>query len=405
MTLNPIGIAVPFFFGLLAVEWWLARGRGLRLHRMNDALANLTCGLGDQLIGLFVGGLTLGLYMVTEANLGLFELAIDSPVVWIFGIFAVDFLYYCFHRFAHRVGIGWATHVVHHQSEDYNFAVALRQPWFTQLYAWLFYIPLALLGLPWEIYAASYAFNLIYQFWIHTELIGKLGPVEWVMNTPSHHRVHHGINDPYIDKNYAGVFIIWDRLLGTFEEEDERVLFGTRKPLQNWNPWTANTEPLLDLWRRSKATPDPGDKKRVWWAPPEWTAEGEQPGAGCPPPGRGYDRDIGPGVHTYALGQLGVLVVLMTVLLTFEAYIPLAPKVLASFFIMWTGVTWGGLFEQRRWAMAAEWIRLGTLVGVGLFLSTLGPDFVVVGYGIVAIAITSALALWRCRDDLVVRVS
>ena len=403
MTLNPIGLAVPFFFALIAFEVWLARGRGVRLHRMNDAFADLTCGMGDQLIGLFVGALTLGLYMHVEASIGLFVLEPSDPRVWLVGFLAVDFLYYCYHRFSHRVGIGWATHVVHHQSEDYNLAVALRQPWFTQLYSWLFYLPLALLGLPWEVYALSFAFNLIYQFWIHTELIGKLGVFGWVMNTPSHHRVHHGINDPYIDKNYAGVFIVWDRLLGTFEAEDEKVLFGTRKPLRSWNPWTANTEPLLDLWRRSRAALSPAEAKKVWFAPPEWIAEGEPPAPAYPPPGRGYDVDTGKGAYSYALGQLLVLVLLMTGLLTFESYVPFGWKLLCSGFILWTGLTWAGLFEQRAWGAPLEWCRLLAVFVVGLLLTSSQPTLDFVGYGMAAVALTSAFALWRCRDALVVR--
>jgi len=403
MSLNPIGIAVPFFFGLLALEVWLARKRGRRLHRMNDALADLTCGMGDQLIGLFVGAVTLGIYIVLETNLGLFEFSKGSPAVWVAGFFAVDFLYYCYHRFSHRVGIGWATHVVHHQSEDYNLAVALRQPWFSQIYSWVFYLPLALVGLPWEVYATSFAFNLMYQFWIHTELIGKMGAFEWLMNSPSHHRVHHGINDPYIDKNYAGVFIIWDRLLGTFEEEEEKVLFGTRKPLRSWNPWTANTEPLFDLWRRSRAATTPEDAKKVWVAPPEWVAAGEPEPAGYPPPGRGYDSDTAPGAYSYALGQLVVLIALMTVVLTFESYIPTAWKLLASFFILWTGITWAGFYDQRRWAQPLEWCRLLALVVVGLVLPDLAHGSSLIGYGMVAVALTSVVALWRCRDDLFVR--
>jgi hypothetical protein len=192
-------------------------------------------------------------------------------------------------------------------------------------------------------------------------------------------------------------------LLGTFEPEGELVLFGTRKPLRSWNPWTANVEPLIDLWRRSRAATSTADARQVWIAPPEWIAQGEPPAADYPPPGRGYDHDAGTAIHGYALGQLIILIALMTVILTFEATVPVGWKLLASGFILWTGIAWAGLFEQRSWAAPTEWWRLAAMGGVGAVMASIGPDLALVGYGMVAVGITSALAFWRCRADLPAR--
>src|SRR5690606_31238042 len=151
-----------------------------------------------------------------------------------------DFAYYWWHRASHRISFLWAAHVVHHQSEDYNLAVALRQAWFTSLSSWVLNLPLAFLGVPPLVYGVCAALNTLYQFWIHTRLVGKLGPLEWVLNTPSHHRVHHGIDAPYLDTNYGGVFIVFDRLFGTFVEETHEPRYGTLDPIRSFDPVWAN---------------------------------------------------------------------------------------------------------------------------------------------------------------------
>ena len=272
--INPIGIAVPFFFALMLIEWFYAKRSGRTLYRLNDAVAALTCGMGDQLVGLLSSVLTVAAYAWVQSQWSLFTWDMASPLTWVLGILLVDLCYYAYHRFSHRVNFAWATHVVHHQSEDYNLAVALRQPWFTQAYNWTFYPPLALLGLPAPVWLGAYALNLIYQYLIHTQAIDRLGPLEWVMNTPSHHRVHHGTNAAYIDKNYAGILIIWDRLFGTFEAEVEPVTYGVLKPIRSWNPVVANAMPIVNLAREAAAQERWADKLRMWIAEPGWTPAG-----------------------------------------------------------------------------------------------------------------------------------
>jgi sterol desaturase/sphingolipid hydroxylase (fatty acid hydroxylase superfamily) len=401
MTLNPIGIAVPFFFVLIVVELWAGIRKRTPVYRLNDTMTDLGCGMGDQVLGIFVKGVTLALYTAVFSGVGLLQLDVSSPWTWLIGMLGVDLLYYCFHRFAHRVHLGWVTHVVHHQSEEYNLAVALRQPWFTQLYGWIFYLPLAVLGLPPEVWLASYSVNLLYQFWIHTRLIGKLGPVEWVMNTPSHHRVHHGTNPAYIDKNYAGIFIIWDRAFGTFVEEDEEPVYGTLSPLRSWNPLVANIQPFGDLYRLLRERTDLRGRLMALIGPPGWTPEGERHPP-FPSPDRGYDRQSIARLWPYIVAHLLPVTVVLSVVLSLEAQLSQGVLILASAYIVWTSLAWAGLVERRNWALPFELGRL-VVVTSGALLWGVGQALVpvLIAVSIIAMSLASAAWVWGHRQALV----
>ena len=242
MSLNPIGIAVPIFFGLMVLEYWVAQRRQTPVFRLNDTMTNLSCGMGDQLVALVLKIWVVYVYTLVFNTFGVLEWNPKAISTWLVGFLGVDLCYYIYHRASHRMNIGWSTHAVHHQSEEYNLAVALRQPWFSMAFSWIFYLPLAVLGLPPIVYLTAYAFNLLYQFWIHTRLIKTMGAFGLVFNTPSHHRVHHGTNPEYVDKNYGGILIIWDRLLGS------SLLKALSQPMAtkahpNLNAFTANGSP------------------------------------------------------------------------------------------------------------------------------------------------------------------
>ena len=232
-------IAIPMFVLFLAVEAisYRLRPEDDELgYATQDTVTSLSMGIGSRIWGLLwdVAAL-LGL----SAAYALTPLRIDmhSPWAWVALLVAEDLCYYCFHRASHRVRLFWASHVVHHSSQYYNLSTALRQEW-TGLGTFVFWVPLALVGFPvWAIYLQQ-SISLIYQFFLHTERIQLLPrPIELVLNTPSHHRVHHGVNDQYLDKNYAGIFIVWDRMFGTFEPEVERPRYGITKQLSTFNPF------------------------------------------------------------------------------------------------------------------------------------------------------------------------
>jgi sterol desaturase/sphingolipid hydroxylase (fatty acid hydroxylase superfamily) len=265
-------VAIPCFFALMAVEMLAARAMGRSVYRLNDAINSIGLGVLSQVIGVFTKLLSIGLYAWVVERVALFTLPLDSPWVWIGALLLYDFCYYWLHRAGHEVGILWAAHVVHHQSERYNLSTALRQTGSGALLGWLFYLPMAVLGVPVEVFAVVAVIDLIYQYWIHTELVPKLGWFDRVFASPSNHRAHHAVNERYLDKNYGGLFILWDRLFGTFVEEDDAdpVVYGTRAPLRSFNPLWANLEVYAALWRDTWRTARWRDRLRLWFGKPGW---------------------------------------------------------------------------------------------------------------------------------------
>jgi len=267
-----IVLATPVFLALIALELAVGLARGRNTYRLHDAMASIGLGMMSQVVGLFTKFLNIGLYAAVAGSVALFTLPADSPWVWLAGLLLYDFLYYWKHRVGHRVALGWAAHVVHHQSEDYNLSTALRQTSSGWIADWLFYLPMALLGFPPLVFAVVAMVDLLYQYWVHTQQIGKLGWFDRWFCAPSNHRVHHAVNDAYVDKNYGGILILWDRLFGSFAEErdDEPCVYGTRSPLRSYNPLWANLEVYAALARDAWHARAWGDKLRVWFKPPGW---------------------------------------------------------------------------------------------------------------------------------------
>ena len=267
-----ITLATPIFFLLIFIEWLTGRLRGRDTYRMNDAVNSIGLGIISQVIGVFAKLLQVGLYALTVQHAALFALPADNLLVWLFALLGYDFCYYWLHRLSHEVNILWAAHVVHHQSEAYNLSTALRQTGSGALLGWIFYLPLAVLGVPVTVFIAVALIDLLYQFWVHTQQIGKLGWFDRVFVSPSNHRAHHGVNERYLDRNYGGILILWDRLFGTYVEEDnaDPVIYGTRSPLRSWNPLWANLEVYHAMWQDAWHARNWGDKLRVWFARPGW---------------------------------------------------------------------------------------------------------------------------------------
>ena len=229
--------AVPAFIILIVLEAWALRSRAdVRGFEVRDTAASLTMGIGNVVVATITKATTLGLYLLVH-QYALFDLG-HAWWLWLLLIPAEDFCYYWFHRLHHEVRFLWAAHVNHHSSRHYNLSTALRQSWTTPLTGPVFWLPLALIGFDPAMVLIAQAISLLYQFWLHTETIDRLGPLEWVMNTPSHHRVHHGRNTSYLDRNHAGIFIVWDRLFGTFEAEDAAVDYGLTTNLESFHPVT-----------------------------------------------------------------------------------------------------------------------------------------------------------------------
>ncbi len=253
--LSPTVIAIPIFALLIGAEaLWSHLRRTADYRDGKDAWTNIILGFGSTAWGALFG-LATGFIYIAAYEIAPYKFPVDAWWTWVALFFIDDLAYYVFHRVSHESRLFWNFHVVHHSSEEYNLSVAVRQSWFSGILHWIFYAPVMLLGFaPW-MFALMHGFNLIYQFWIHTKLVDKLGPLEWVFNTPSHHRVHHGVNEAYLDKNYGGVLIIWDRLFGSFVPETEEPRYGIIKPLRSYNPLWINMHGWVEMWHALKRAP------------------------------------------------------------------------------------------------------------------------------------------------------
>ena len=269
-----IVIATPVFFAMIAVEWAVSVRRKKHPYRLADAFSSIGLGLLSQVIAIFAKLLAVGIYVAVFEHIALWrnDAFWTSIPGWILALVLYDFLYYWNHRLGHEVNVLWAAHVVHHQSQQYNLSTALRQSGSYALLGWTFYMPMALLGVPPLVFVVVGLIDLLYQFWVHTEQIRKLGWFDRWFCAPSNHRVHHAVNDQYLDKNYGGILLVWDRMFGTFmpEDDNEPCVYGTRGLLKSWDPLWANVNVYHQLAQDSWRAGNWLDKLRVWIKPPGW---------------------------------------------------------------------------------------------------------------------------------------
>jgi alkylglycerol monooxygenase len=349
--LNVIVYAIPVFVALMAAEFGISLALGRNVYRLNDAIGSLTAGILSQISGVFMLVLSVGVYVLVYEQLSLFSLSPGDWRVWVGALIAYDFFYYWNHRIDHEVGIFWAAHVVHHQSEAFNLSTALRQPSSGVLLGWVFYLPMAIAGVPPVVFVAVGLIDLLYQFWIHTELVGKLGWFDRIFASPSNHRVHHGVNDQYLDKNYGGILIVWDRLFGTYEDEVEPPVYGVRGGLGTFDPISANLayyRTMVDLCRRAT---DWRDKVRVWFKPPGWVPANLRPSD--PPPRYDlkafaiYDPAVSRAASILALAALVAMIGATAAFLVAAPHLPLANGI--GVFLSLTATLWamGSLLDRR----------------------------------------------------------
>ena len=267
--------AIPGFIFLILAEWLYGLARDRNTYRMADTITSISLGSISRLRSLLFLGFGGWFYTRASDGFHLLDLPTDGPGIWILAMLAYDFSYYWFHRISHEVNLFWAAHVVHHQSEDYNLGTALRQSG-SGLFGFIFYLPWLYIGIPAEILFASGALNLVYQFWVHTQHVHRIGWLEYVLVTPSNHRVHHAQNRIYIDRNYGGILCIWDRMFGSFQDEleNESCIYGIRRPLKSYNPFWANVHVYWATWLDSWHAVSWQDKIKVWFKGPGWRPPG-----------------------------------------------------------------------------------------------------------------------------------
>jgi sterol desaturase/sphingolipid hydroxylase (fatty acid hydroxylase superfamily) len=397
MNTNPIVLSIPVFFILIGVELLVERFRQQKLYRLNDAITNISCGIGEQVTGVFMKLFVVAIYQFIYEHYAFFTV----PTNWFTGIvlfIAVDFFYYWFHRYSHEINLFWGGHVVHHQSEEYNLSVALRQGWLQKVFSFAFYLPLALIGFDTLLFVTVSSLVTLYQFWIHTKAIHKLGWLEYILNTPSHHRVHHGVNPKYIDKNHGGALIIWDRLFGTFQEEEEEPIYGITKPLNSWNPLWANLQHYVEMMDLLKQVPTWKDKIKVLFMPPGWRPDYLGGQLTVPEVDREsyqkYDTQVPLQLNYYVLYQYILTVAGAALFLFSAAQLPLLLKAASALLIVLAIINCGALFELKKWVYLLEYARLiGTVTFVSVAFYT---NNVMLGLAIV-FCIVSLLWLIKLR--------
>ena len=270
-----ITFAIPIFFLLIIVEYFYGLYVGKNTYRLNDTVTSIALGMISRFPTMLNLGVQSVIFVFITEYLNLELLSVKNPFTWIAAFLLYDLSYYWMHRMHHEIKILWATHSVHHHGEDYNFATALRQTSTGWLWKWIFYMPMIMLGIPGEVFITVAGVNLVYQFWVHTKHIGHLGFLEKIFITPMNHGIHHAKNKEYIDANYGGVFIIWDRMFGTYiaEKPDIKPVYGTATPLGSWNPIWANFQVFSIMIKDTIKTKSWKDKIKVWFSKTYWRPE------------------------------------------------------------------------------------------------------------------------------------
>ncbi len=389
-------IFVPLFALLIIVEVVVDRLRGTGYYRMSDSINSVSAGILSRLTRPARKFISLAVYAVVVEHVALFDWQV-STTQWIVAFILYDFCYYWKHRTAHEVNILWAAHVVHHSSEEFNLSTALRQP-SGNFIGWIFYLPMALLGIDVMVMLAVGTLNLVYQFWVHTRYVPKLGWCEWLFVTPSNHRVHHAINDVYIDRNYGGVFIIWDRLFKSYQEESpgEPCMYGIRKPLHSWNPIWTNVHVYCQLISDARRAQSWSDKLKIWFMPTGW-----RPGDVAqryPIPAfelskfRKFDVEIRRVNAIYAQLQHIAIVSLALLLIANLQVLSIFQQCLLTGFIVLSLYGIGAVLEAKPFVVGFEIVRQ-LMLPVLVWYSAIGEPFLTGAVAVAAVGIMAALWL------------
>ena len=267
-----VKFAMIFFMMLIAIEWLAGKILKKSIYNSMDTISSISSGMTNNIKSILKLSVVIISYQWMYNNLAIFDIGSSWPV-YVIGFIGIDFAYYWTHRWNHEYNILWNKHIVHHSSEEYNLACALRQSISDVFKIYFFlYLPLAIIGVPPKVISILLPLHLFAQFWYHTRLIGKMGFLEKIIVTPSHHRVHHAINEKYIDKNYASIFIFWDFMFGTFQEElsEEPPVYGIKKPARTWNPIIINFMHLIQLFKDAFRTKKWSNKLKIWFMPTGW---------------------------------------------------------------------------------------------------------------------------------------
>lgn len=381
-------LGVPAYVLVAAVEYALARRKGVPAYTLAVTVGNLVAGLGEVVIGLFLGPLLLGLYDFGFEHIRLFHWAEGSLVPWVLAFLAGDLCYYLYHRAGHRCAALWAIHGVHHQSDEFNLSIALRNPWFSDFYSAVFYIPLPLLGVPPTHFFVAISAISFYAVTVHSRVFHR--PGFKVLVTPATHIVHHALNKRYLNKNYGAMFTLWDRLFGTHAEvtADEPPRLGTTFGYETHDGALAQFVLFRPVVRALLLARGWRERVRALFGPPGWQPDGARP----PVPARPRsDPAIPLGTRLYVVAQLTATVVFALYILWLRDRHPLSFQLVGALAVLWSGTTLGGLLDGRPGAVRQQALQLvfTASLAAGLLAT---PAYAAVGVWVAVV--TAASGLW-----------
>ncbi|MBC7848378.1 MAG: sterol desaturase family protein [Chitinophagaceae bacterium] len=363
MQINYLFAAIPMFVGFMLIEYFYAKSKGWKYFNMHNSLTNISIGIAERLADVFIAGAFFFVYDYIQKEHGLFSIK-ASIGVWIILFLLTDFVWYWYHRLAHEINVLWLAHVVHHQSEDFNYTVSARITVLQAIARTCFWCVLPFIGFPAPMITSLLLVHGLYPFFIHTRTIGKLGFLEYILVTPSHHRVHHASNEKYLDRNYGDVLIIWDKLFGTFAKEDEKevIKFGLTHPLQTHSFLRQHLHFAVELWLAMKSKRGLLNKLRVLIAKPETLEPTLRHRAEEIFHIRRNPKAITQPLNKYVIVQFLFLLVGLTLFIAFEHQVPLSSKVCWGLIVILTLINCGAIMEQKKWVFEVELIRLSAFL-------------------------------------------
>ncbi len=361
MKLNLLALAVPFFTGLMYLEYYLSKKRGKQDNfHFNEAVANVNVGIGERLSDLFTTGVFYFFFVWLHKHFAFFDIQ-PGIWTWILLFLFTDLMWYWYHRFGHEVNLFWSVHVVHHQSDDYNFTVSARITVFQAVARCLFWAVLPIIGFPAEMITILLLIHGTYPFFTHTQLVGKLGWLEHIFVTPSHHRVHHSSNPQYLDKNYGDVLIIWDKLFGTFAVEKEKPVYGLTTPLNSHSFLWQHFHFILEMFISFKRAKGFRQKWKALFGKPDDIDPRIRASLERKLSFKQQDIKHSLVLLNYIKLQTFLSLLALFLVILFEHHLS-GDKILGlSLFILVSVITTGAMLEQRRWIFHLEFARLGLL--------------------------------------------
>ncbi len=407
-----LGLIAPIFFIVVGVEYMLGKMMGKEIYHFSDAMTNMTAGMAERLFDFFYAIIMLFVFKWIFDNFAITELP-RTPLMWVCCLVLYDFLYYWYHRTGHEANFLWAVHIVHHQSENYNLTVGSRQSGFQAIARTFFLSVLPIVGFVPEFAWTVFIVGGTHQFFLHTQLIGKLGPLEYIFVTPSLHRVHHGRNDKYLDKNYGGIFIWWDMIFGTYQREEDEVKYGITTGLPSNNVYWAYFHYWVDLFKQAKKIEGFGNKVKLFVKRPGWTPQGMMPPSQDKNNGLDralYDPKAPLDLSIYVFVQVALGMGLLSAMLIkkgkvtdgydslmsfYTEFMPLPEVLMYTVLITMATLTVPVLLEKKKWAYQVEHVRLAFMA--------LGVPFVLMGIevgdpiGSLVAGVFLAFSVWLYR--------